>query len=245
MTAAAQQTPPSQNQTVGSRLEAVRGRIAAALAEAHSGTNPAIAAPTVNLVAVSKGHGAAAAEDAIAEGQRVFGENRVQEAEAKWTSLKARYPNIELHLIGPLQTNKVADAVRLFDVIETVDRDKLAASLAKEMSRTGRLIPCFIQINTGEEPQKAGINPRDADTFIARVRKEHRLPVKGLMCIPPVDENPAPHFALLHEIARRNGINCLSMGMSDDFETAIMFGATHVRIGTAIFGPRLDDQRKL
>lgn len=239
MTAVPQQTPPSPVETVSSRLTAVRGRITAALAEARSGTIPAVAAPTVTLVAVSKGHGADAAEAAIAQGQQVFGENRVQEADAKWTPLKARYPDIELHLIGPLQTNKVADAVRLFDVIETVDRDKLASALAKEMSRTGRIVPCFIQINTGEEPQKAGINPREADTFIARVRNEHRLDVKGLMCIPPVDENPAPHFALLHEIARRNGIDCLSMGMSDDFETAIMFGATHVRIGTAIFGPRL------
>ena len=239
MSAAPQQMPPPPPETVSSRLAAVRTRITTALAEARSGTVPAVAASTVTLVAVSKGHGADAAEVAIAEGQRVFGENRVQEADAKWTPLKARYPDIELHLIGPLQTNKVAEAVRLFDVIETVDRDKLAAALAKEMLRTGRIVPCFIQINTGEEPQKAGINPREADTFIAKVRNEHGLTVKGLMCIPPVDESPAPHFALLHEIARRNGVDCLSMGMSDDFETAIMFGATHVRIGTAIFGPRL------
>jgi pyridoxal phosphate enzyme (YggS family) len=239
MTAAPQQMPPSPPETVSSRLAAVRARIAATLAEARSGTIPAVAASAVTLVAVSKGHGADAAEVCIAEGQRVFGENRVQEADTKWTPLKVRYPDIELHLIGPLQTNKVADAVRLFDVIETVDRDKLAAALAKEMSRTGRIVPCFIQINTGEELQKAGINPREADTFIAKVRNEHGLKVKGLMCIPPVDESPAPHFALLHEIARRNGIDCLSMGMSDDFETAIMFGATHVRVGTAIFGPRL------
>lgn len=245
MTAAPQQTPLSHVETVSGRLTAVRGRIAAALAEARSGKIPTVAAAAVTLVAVSKGHNVAAAEAAIAEGQRVFGENRVQEAAAKWVPLKARYPDIELHLIGPLQTNKVADAVRLFDVIETVDRDKLAASLAKEMSRSGRIVPCFIQINTGEEPQKAGINPREADTFIARVRNEYRLNLKGLMCIPPVDENPAPHFALLHEIARRNSIDCLSMGMSDDFETAIMFGATHVRIGTAIFGPRLRDQSDL
>lgn len=240
MAAAPQQIPPPPTpETVSGRLAAVRARIAAALAEARSDAIPAVAAATVTLVAVSKGHGADAAEAAIDCGQRVFGENRVQEADTKWTPLKVRYPDIELHLIGPLQTNKVADAVRLFDVIETVDRERVAAALAKEMARTGRVIPCFIQVNTGEEPQKAGISPHEADTFIARIRNEHRLTVKGLMCIPPVDENPAPHFALLHEIARRNGIDCLSMGMSDDFETAIMFGATHVRIGTAIFGPRL------
>lgn len=239
MIAASQQIPPAPPETVAGRLAAVRARIAAALAEARAGEIPAVPAQAVALVAVSKGHGADAAEAAIACGQRVFGENRVQEADAKWTPLKARYPDIELHLIGPLQTNKVAEAVRLFDVIETVDRDRLAAALAKEMTRAGRAIPCFIQVNTGEEPQKAGIGPRDADAFIARARDQHRLTVKGLMCIPPVTENPAPHFALLHQIAARNGIECLSMGMSDDFETAIAFGATHVRIGTAIFGPRV------
>lgn len=224
--------------TVPGRLVAVRQRIDKALAEARSGIMAAVPAASVELVAVSKGHGIDAIEAALGCGQRMFGENRVQEAISKWTPLKARYPDVELHLIGPLQTNKVADAIRLFDVIETVDRDRIAAALAKEMQRAGRLLPCFIQVNTGEEPQKAGIGPREADAFIDRVRRQHGLNVNGLMCIPPVDENPAPHFALLHEIARRNGVACLSMGMSDDFEIAIAFGATHVRIGTAIFGPR-------
>lgn len=234
-----QQTPTETSpDAVPARLAAVRARIAAALTEARSGACPAVPANAVTLVAVSKGHGAEPITAALEQRQRVFGENRVQEAAAKWPTLKNRYPDIELHLIGPLQTNKAAEAVRLFDVIETVDRDRLAAALAKEMARAGRAIPCFVQVNTGEEPQKAGVPPRDADAFIARARTEHGLTVTGLMCIPPVDENPAPHFALLHEIARRNGLGNLSMGMSDDFETAIAFGATHVRIGTAIFGPR-------
>jgi pyridoxal phosphate enzyme (YggS family) len=238
-----QQTPPARRSetTVAERLDAVRARIREALADARSGERPTVAAADVTLVAVSKGHDAAAAEAAIARGQRVFGENRVQEAQAKWVPLKARHGDVELHLIGPLQTNKVAEAVRLFDVIETVDRDKLAAALAKEMRAAGRDLPCFVQINTGEEPQKAGLAPRDADAFIARAREVHQLTLVGAMCIPPVEDNPAPHFALLHEIARRNGLVCLSMGMSDDFETAIAFGATHVRIGTAIFGPRPAD----
>ncbi|MGE5539989.1 MAG: YggS family pyridoxal phosphate-dependent enzyme [Gemmatimonas sp.] len=241
MAEAAQQTPrtPTSDATaIAARLGDVRRRVAQALADARSGERPSVAAATVTLVAVSKGHDATAAEAAIACGQRVFGENRVQEASAKWTPLKARYPDLELHLIGPLQTNKVADAVRLFDVIETVDRDKLAGALAKEMRAASRVLPCFVQVNTGEEPQKAGIAPREADAFIARAREVHGLDIVGAMCIPPVDDNPAPHFALLHEIARRNGLASLSMGMSDDFETAIAFGATHVRIGTAIFGPR-------
>jgi hypothetical protein len=230
--------PASTPGAVPAQLAAVRARIDAALADARSGAFPAVPAAAVNLVAVSKGHGSDAIAAALATGQRVFGENRVQEAQAKWLPLKARYPDVELHLIGPLQTNKVADAVHLFDVIETLDRDRLAAALAKEMTRTGRSLPCFVQVNTGEEPQKAGIPPREADAFIARARTEHGLKVTGLMCIPPVDENPAPHFALLYEIAQRNSIAFLSMGMSDDFEIAIAFGATHVRVGTAIFGPR-------
>jgi len=237
----AQQTPTATSPEPGAvpaQLAAVRARIATALADARSGAFPAVPAAAVTLVAVSKGHGAESVVAALESGQRVFGENRVQEAAAKWPPLKARYPDVALHLIGPLQTNKVADAVRLFDVIETLDRDRLAAALAKEMARAGRSIPCFVQVNTGEEPQKAGVAPRDADAFIARARAEHGLAVTGLMCIPPVDEDPAPHFALLHEIARRNGLAHLSMGMSDDFETAIAFGATHVRVGTAIFGPR-------
>jgi hypothetical protein len=241
----AQQTPTATSSAPGAvpaQLAAVRARIDATLAalraDARSGAAPAVPASTVTLVAVSKGHDAAAIAAALENGQRVFGENRVQEAAAKWPPLKARHPDVVLHLIGPLQTNKVADAVRLFDVIETLDRDRLAAALAREMARSGRSLPCFVQVNTGEEPQKAGVAPRDADAFIARARSEHGLTLAGLMCIPPVDENPAPHFALLHEIARRNGLASLSMGMSDDFETAIAFGATHVRVGTAIFGPR-------
>jgi PLP dependent protein len=236
-----QQTPSApvgMPPDVPARLALVRERVARALADARSGALPAVPAACVTLIAVSKGHGADALKAALACGQRTFGENRVQEAAAKWPPLKAHHPDVALHLIGPLQTNKVADAVRLFDVIETVDRDRLAAALAKEMARARRTIPCFVQVNTGEEPQKAGVGPRDADAFIARMRGEHGLAVAGLMCIPPARENPAPHFALLHEIARRNAVASLSMGMSDDFEAAIAFGATHVRVGTAIFGPR-------
>jgi PLP dependent protein len=168
----------------------------------------------------------------------VFGENRVQEAQAKWPALKARFPGIELHLIGPLQTNKVKAAVALFDVIETVDRPKLAEALAAEMGRAGRRLTCFVEINTGGEAQKSGVAPEDADGFIARCGGELGLPIAGLMCIPPLDEDPAPHFARLAEIARRNGLGRLSMGMSADYEAAIRHGATHVRIGTAIFGAR-------
>jgi pyridoxal phosphate enzyme (YggS family) len=237
-TAQQTQSATQSDAAIAARLDAVRARIRTALAGARSGERPSVAADSVTLVAVSKGHGAAAVETAIAHGQRVFGENRVQEAMAKWAPLKERHTDVELHLIGPLQTNKVGEAVRLFDIIESVDRDKLAGVLAKEMSATGRVLPCFVQVNTGEEPQKAGVPPRDADAFIARARDTHGLRIVGAMCIPPVDDDPAPHFALLHEIARRNGLPCLSMGMSDDFETAIAFGATHVRIGTAIFGPR-------
>jgi PLP dependent protein len=168
----------------------------------------------------------------------VFGENRVQEAAAKWPALRQAAPNLQLHLIGPLQTNKVRDAVALFDVIETVDRPKLAHALVEEMKRTGRRPTCFIQVNTGEEPQKAGVLPEATDAFVGLCRDEFGLPVAGLMCIPPVDEEPALHFALLAEIARRNQLKALSMGMSADFETAIRLGATHVRVGTAIFGER-------
>lgn len=196
------------------------------------------AAGSVALVAVSKTHGADDIRPVIEAGQRVFGENRVQEAAAKWPGLKAEFPDIELHLIGPLQSNKVREAVALFDVIESLDRPKLAAALAGEFAHAGRALPCFIQVNTGEEPQKAGILPREADDFIRLCRDELNLPVVGLMCIPPVGEEPALHFALLSKIARRNGLQKLSMGMSGDFETAIELGATHVRIGTAIFGER-------
>ena len=192
----------------------------------------------VTLVAVGKAHPVERVEAALAAGHRVFGENRVQEAEAKFPALKAAHPDLVLHLIGPLQTNKVRIAAALFDVIETLDRPKLARALAKEMATSGRRPACYVQVNTGEEPQKAGVLPAAADDLITLARDELGLPVEGLMCIPPLEEEPALHFALLREIARRNGLAKLSMGMSGDFETAIGFGATHVRVGTAIFGPR-------
>jgi pyridoxal phosphate enzyme (YggS family) len=217
---------------IADRLAAVKAQIAAAAAAA--GRDPR----DVALVAVAKTHGPAAVEAALAAGQRLFGENRVQEAQAKYPALKARFPDLVLHLIGPLQTNKVKEAVALFDAIESLDRVKLADALAKEMARAGRRPHCFVQVNTGEEAQKAGIPPREADAFIAYCRDELGLPVVGLMCIPPVEEEPSPHFALLREIARRNGLASLSMGMSADFELAIRLGATHVRVGTAIFGAR-------
>jgi pyridoxal phosphate enzyme (YggS family) len=198
----------------------------------------------VTLIAVSKTHPAEAVAAAIAAGQRIFGENRVQEAQAKFPELKALHPDLELHLIGPLQTNKVRDAVALCDVIQSLDRDKLAAALADEMARQNRHPKLFIQVNTGEEPQKAGISPGEADRFISEARGRWGLPVVGLMCIPPAEEEPALHFALLREIARRNGIDRLSMGMSGDFETAIRFGATELRIGTAIFGERPQAESK-
>ncbi len=192
----------------------------------------------VTLIAVSKTFGAEEIWPVIAAGQRVFGENRVQESQAKWPELRARQAGLELHLIGPLQSNKAADAVALFDVIHTVDRPKIAYALAEEMSRQGRRLPVFIQVNTGAEPQKAGILPEAADAFIAECREKAGLDVRGLMCIPPAEDVPAPHFALLAEIARRNGLPGLSMGMSADFEVAIHQGATHVRVGSALFGSR-------
>lgn len=195
-------------------------------------------AGSVVLVAVSKMHPTASAEAALNAGQRVFGENRVQEAQKKWPGLRLKFPDLQLHLIGPLQTNKVRDAVALFDVLETIDRPKLARAVAAEMNKTGVRPGCFVQVNTGEEAQKAGIPPAEADGFINFCRSELELPIAGLMCIPPADDSPALHFALLHEMAKRNGIATLSMGMSADFETAIRFGATHIRVGTAIFGQR-------
>jgi hypothetical protein len=177
-------------------------------------------------------------ERAIAAGQHIFGENRVQEAAAKWPALRARQPDIELHLIGPLQSNKVREAVALFDVVETLDRPKLARALAEEMARVDRRPRLFVQVNTGEELQKAGVFPAEADAFIALCRDTFGLALDGLMCIPPFDEEPAPHFALLAKIAARNGVRELSMGMSGDFVRAIPFGATYVRVGTAIFGDR-------
>lgn len=220
------------SQTVAANLAAVRTRIARAAREAGRPTD------AVTLVAVSKTHPEAAVRAALAAGQRVFGENRVQEALAKFPQLRRAFPDLELHLIGPLQTNKVKDAVAHCDVIETVDRPRLAEALAREIERTGRRISCYIEVNTGEEPQKAGIFPGAADEFIRDCRDRLGLPILGLMCIPPEHEEPSLHFALLREIARRNGLDVLSMGMSADFETAIRFGATHVRVGTAIFGAR-------
>lgn len=212
-------------------LTQVRVRIAAAAKAC--GRDPA----SVALIAVSKTHGAEAVRPAVEAGQMDFGENRVQEAEDKWPGLKDGHA-LRLHLIGPLQTNKVRDAVALFDVIHTLDRPRLAEKLAAEMAAQDRSIPCFVQVNTGREAQKAGIDPKDADAFIKACRDEWRLPVTGLMCIPPVHEEPALHFAFLREIARRNGLAGLSMGMSDDFEIAITMGATHIRVGSAIFGER-------
>jgi len=217
---------------IAANLAGVKDRVAQA-AQSH-GRKPG----DVALVAVAKTHGAERAAAALEAGHRLFGENRVQEAQAKWPDLKARWPDLRLHLIGPLQTNKAADAVALFDVIETVDRPRLAAALAREMTRQGRRPDCLIQVNTGEEPQKAGIPPAEAEAFVAECRQTHGLPVIGLMCIPPADKPPAPHFALLRAIARRAGLPVLSMGMSGDFEDAIQQGATHVRVGTAIFGDR-------
>ena len=190
------------------------------------------------LVAVSKTYGADAIRPVLEAGHRCFGENRVQEAQGKWPELKEAFPDTELHLIGPLQTNKARDAVQLFDVIETVDRPKLAKALAKAMRQEGKSPRLFVQINTGLEPQKAGISPEDADDFLKTCREDYDLAIEGLMCIPPFGENPSLHFALLEKIASRNGLPQLSMGMSADYETAIAFGATHVRVGTAIFGAR-------
>ena len=219
-------------EVIAANLSAVRGRIEAA---ARGAGRPADA---VTLVAVSKTKPQSAVRAALAAGQRVFGENRVQEALEKFPTLRAEFPDLQLHLIGPLQTNKVKDAVAHFDVIETVDRTRLPEALAREMARTSRRLPCLIEVNTGEEPQKSGVFPAAADEFIVDCRDRLGLPIEGLMCVPPHDEEPSPHFALLREIARRHNLPILSMGMSADFETAIRFGATHVRVGTAIFGAR-------
>ena len=192
----------------------------------------------VTLVAVSKTHDADHIRPALEAGHRVFGENRVQEAEGKWPGLKTDFPDITLHLIGPLQSNKVKLALKIFDVIETVDREKLARALAREMTDQDKRVPVFVQVNTGEEAQKAGVAPKDVGAFVALCRDELGLDVRGLMCIPPVDEEPAMHFALLAKLAAQNGLSGLSMGMSSDFEAAIALGATHVRVGSAIFGAR-------
>lgn len=213
-------------------LNEIKARIARA--EAEAGRTPG----SVKLIAVSKVQPDDRIEAVLRQGHRSFGENRVQEAAGKWPQLRERFAGIDLHLIGPLQTNKTRQAMALCDAIHSIDRPKLAASVARIAQETGSCPDLFIQINTGEEPQKAGIHPGDADAFVARCR-DLDLPVRGLMCIPPVDEEPALHFALLAKIAARNGLSGLSMGMSADFETAIALGATHVRVGSAIFGARI------
>jgi PLP dependent protein len=218
--------------TVETPLAKVRAEIARGCAEAKR--DPA----SVALVAISKTFGSEAIAPVIAAGQKVFGENRVQEAKAKWPALMERHPGIELHLVGPLQSNKVKDAVALFHAIHSLDRPSLAEALAKEIAKTGRKPTLFVEVNTGAEPQKAGVLPEETDAFLRMCRERYGLAIAGLMCIPPLDEPPAPHFALTAKIARRNGLALLSMGMSADFPVAIAFGATHVRVGTAIFGHR-------
>lgn len=227
-----QPPPEASSATLAARLAAIRQQIAEAAETAQR------KAAAVTLIAVAKTFPAEAVVEALAAGQRHFGENRVQEGMAKYPALRETHPDLVLHLIGPLQTNKVKQAVAHFDVIHTLDRASLAEELAKEFAKSGRALPCFIQVNTGEEPQKAGCAPAEADAFIADCRDRLKLPVVGLMCIPPAGEEPAPHFALLNKIARRNGLDQLSMGMSSDFDTAVMLGATHVRVGSAIFGGR-------
>ena len=224
--------PAAAVSSIADRFAQVRGRIAEAAKSA--GRDPA----SVALTAVSKTQGSEALQAALDAGQRIFGENRVQEAQAHWAARRAALPDLELRLIGPLQTNKALEAVELFDVIETLDRERLAAALAAAMTRTGRRPSVLVQVNTGAEPQKAGVLPGDADALIAAARDRYGLRVEGLMCIPPVDEDPAPHFALLAAIAARNELSVLSMGMSGDYPAAIAAGATHVRVGSALFGER-------
>jgi hypothetical protein len=231
----------SETLTSHEGLARVRQEIAAACAEAKRDV------ASVTLIAVSKTFAADAIEPVILAGQRVFGENRVQEAKGKWPALREAHPGLELHLIGPLQSNKAKEAVALFDAIHAVDRPSIAEALAKEIAKQGRQPTLFVEINTGAEPQKAGVLPEDADAFIKTCRESHGLEIAGLMCIPPFEEAPAPHFALTAKIAVRNGLKLLSMGMSADFATAIAFGATHVRVGTAIFGtrpPLANEQKK-
>ena len=217
---------------IAAALAQVKGEIAAACRNAKRDPD------SVSLVAVTKTFAADAVEEAIAAGQKVFGENRVQESKAKWPALKEKYPDVALHLIGPLQSNKAKEAVGLFDAIHSVDRPSICEALAKEIGKLGRSPLLFVEINTGAEPQKAGVLPEQADAFLKACRDSYGLTISGLMCIPPLSEAPAPHFALTAKIAERNGLTLLSMGMSADFATAIEFGATHVRIGSAIFGAR-------
>jgi len=223
---------PSPAEPSPNGLVTVAEEIARAAREARR--DPA----TIKLIAVSKTFDASAISPIIDAGQRVFGENRVQEAKAKWPGLMTAYQGLELHLIGPLQSNKAREAVALFDAVHSVDRPSICEALAKEINSQNRQPELFVQLNTGEEPQKAGVAPGDADAFIAACREKYRLVISGLMCIPPVNEAPAPHFALAAKIAARNGLTNLSMGMSADFATAIQFGATHIRVGSAIFGHR-------
>jgi len=213
-------------------LEQVRASIRRAASD--SGRDPS----GITLVAVSKTFPADAIEPVLAAGQRVFGENYVQEAKAKWPPLRERYAGVELHMIGPLQSNKAREAVELFDVIHTLDRPSLAEALAKEIARQGRKPRLLVQVNTGEEPQKGGVIPTEVDAFLEACRGQYGLEIEGLMCIPPAEDPPSPHFALLNTIAKRNGLGVLSMGMSADFDAAIQLGATHVRVGSAIFGSR-------
>jgi PLP dependent protein len=217
---------------IAAALAQVKGEIAAACRNAKRDPN------SVSLVAVTKTFAADAIEEAIAAGQKLFGENRVQESKAKWPALKDKYPNVALHLIGPLQSNKAKEAVGLFDAIHSVDRPSICEALAKEIGKLGRSPLLFVEINTGAEPQKAGVLPEHADAFLKTCRDTYGLTISGLMCIPPLEEASAPHFALTAKIAERNGLKLLSMGMSADFATAIEFGATHVRVGSAIFGAR-------
>ena len=217
---------------IAARLESVRQEIARAARD--NDRRP----QEVTLVAISKTKPAEAVEAALAAGQCIFGENYVQEAKEKWPALRAAWPDVELHMVGPLQSNKAKDAVALFDVIESLDRESLAKELAREIARAGRAPRLYVQVNTGDEAQKGGVSPAEADAFIARCRDVHGLAIEGLMCIPPAEDQPSPHFALLAKIAARNGLRVLSMGMSADYAAAIQLGATHVRVGTAIFGER-------
>lgn len=225
-------TDPTPNTSAADALVDVKARLAAAAREA--GRDPA----SVHLIAVSKTFGRDAILPVLEAGQRLFGENRVQEAKAKWPELRALYPGLELHLIGPLQSNKTREAVELFDAIHTVDRPKIAKAIADEQQRLGKRLKLFIEVNTGEEPQKAGIVPKETAAFLAHCRRDLGLEISGLMCIPPVEEEAAVHFAFLAKLAGDLGLPELSMGMSGDFETAASFGATYVRIGSAIFGAR-------
>lgn len=225
-------TSASYHESAVDRLKRIKDEIVAAAKSAGRDSQ------SVELIAVSKTFDAEAIRPVIAAGQRIFGENRVQEAERKWPPLRSEFPDVKLHLIGPLQSNKAKEAVAFFDAIHTIDREKIARAIASEMEKQGRRLELFVQVNTGEEPQKAGVMPRETAAFVALCRDELKLPIAGLMCIPPVDEEPAVHFAFLAKLARELRLTGLSMGMSSDFEAAVAFGATYVRVGSAIFGSR-------